>query len=368
MNNYETLINEIKEFVNKKEIDNDLWFCSLYSLYTTINNGFKGYRDITKNSKIQQLLKEIPMLAKTKINFDNDDKTVYVRLLDSKNVVRATICKDKNVNKIYFKNKSNDIYYNFIDKNQNLFFETLIIYEEYISIIKNIKSEKTYLTDCLLEPLFRSVLSYNSFGDVDITLEINQDYIEDYIYDKNEKNFICDFVNQNKEKIFKRFEVPLLFLESPFDDLYKTFSLYSCNYNSIKNKIEEFMHKKEINIKNSNVEVINLYEFINIITNELEEYISILAEFKFNSTFFQHDLFKVELTIGPNGEVDTKTNFKMGEMLFNQRKEVFELVKKQKNEIYKRIPVTPYKLDEPFKTLYNRYKEKQNEKIKVKKL
>ena len=44
------------------------------------------------------------------------------------------------------------------------------------------------------------------------------------------------------------------------------------------------------------------------------------------------------------------------------------LVKKQKNEIYKRIPVTPYKLDEPFKTLYNRYKEKQNEKIKVKKL
>ena len=460
MDNYKMLLDDIKDFLNNQEIKSNLWCCSLYDLYMMLNNGLKEFSDIIKNSKIKKLLMKNPILFKTQIDFDGNNQVVYITLKDSKNNIKATVYKNKNSNDISIgdpQSENNKIYCDFVNKNHDLFLETLSKYEEYISLLCYIKSKTLYLEDSMFESLFESKLSYNEFGEVNITLEINEIYtLEKKIY--LEKN-IEDFIDDNKEEILKRFPVHLDFIEKPFNNFYREF--YSCthNYNLIKNKIIEFINKEEKNNQKNNMEIINLYDFFNIINGELEEfrnlilnlelkekiekfsiftrkmvptirvtkdktiirfgnektydiveiwknkknfflhidnlavdknehfnkfkeknyelilnilikieeYTDLLGGLIYNFTNFENDLFEASLIIAPNGEVDIKITPKIGNMLFNQRKDISKLIQDHKEEILKRIIISPHKLEDPFKNIYNKYKEKEikNQKIKV---
>ena len=64
MEKYEILLNEIKEYLNKDEINyntsNEI--ISAYDLYNIINEELKGLRDITINSKINKKLKALTLV------------------------------------------------------------------------------------------------------------------------------------------------------------------------------------------------------------------------------------------------------------------------------------------------------------------
>ena len=232
MDNYEILLNEIKDYLNKNEIDSDKTnseVISLYDLCKIINQELEGLRNITTNSELLRKLKSYSKLSlklnnpyiyihgemyKSEISFH--DKTTIFSLLD--------VYKEKNINDIYFnrdQEKNNKFYYKFVRKNYDLILETFAIIEEYTDLLGSLNTFSTKLNNDLFS------VEFNIFydGDVRIKIDLNKEHplYEEYSKKWYQRENICDFVLNHQSEIFKRFIVIPSKLEKPFNKIYNRY-------------------------------------------------------------------------------------------------------------------------------------------------
>lgn len=233
MDNYNILLNEIKEYLNRDEVNSENAnneIISLFDLYNIINGEFEGLRNITINSKINKKL-SLP----TKINiFSNKQLTSYIHgnekncRINFKKIkyfgdgdCSLKIYKDKGVNDIYFdreKSHHNREFYNFIKRNYNLILETLQTLEDYVELLGKFNSNSIDFSD----DLFKVKLSFNLDGEVNYSVSIRSDHClaEEYSKKWYQRENICDFANKHKEEILKRIPISPYELKEPFKKIY----------------------------------------------------------------------------------------------------------------------------------------------------
>lgn len=229
--NYEILMDEIKEFLSKDIVncENSLVeVINLYDLYNIINDELEELRKIHIDSKIQKKLNAINnFLSANKKMFSflcisSDRCSIF--FVDNKFAKNfLTVYKDNGIDEIYFnreQNKENKLVYKFINKNYDLIFETLNMLERYKKLIdtKNkIKHKQVFTND-----LFEIFLYFDEQGVTNIKININRYHklSNESLKKWHRRENIDDFINKNKNKILKRIPVNLYELNDPFKNLY----------------------------------------------------------------------------------------------------------------------------------------------------
>lgn len=231
MENYDILLNEIKEYLNKEEVSNyetNNKVISLYDLYSAINSELEGLVNITQNSKIYKKINGIRSFFSEKDYFvvlSGDENKSQIEFQEKHDDNNFTIYKDRNINEVYFsdsKNCSNKHLFNFVKSNYNLILKTLSILEDYIDLLGKIN---TYTCDKYMyfeDDLFRVCLSYNKFGIVNVDIKLCNNH---KLYDEYSKNWykrenICDFAKKNQDEILKRILVSPHTLNEDFKKIY----------------------------------------------------------------------------------------------------------------------------------------------------
>ena len=237
MEKYDRLLNEIKDYLNKEEINGENFkneIISLYDLYNILNDELEGLRNITINSQINKKLNSLYYKYRFKnifygeIKADKNKSEIKIKDKSScnpdnifHNWYELTVFKDKNIDEIYFSDKKDNInkyLYVFIRKNYDLILETLTTAEYYVDLLGKL----TYFTSTFSDDLFVVKLSINEKGEVIVNVEIKKEH---ELYDEFYKNWykrenIYDFTNNHKEEILKRIPVLPYTLKEPFKNIY----------------------------------------------------------------------------------------------------------------------------------------------------
>ena len=110
----------------------------------------------------------------------------------------------------------------------------------------------------------------------------------------------------------------------------------------------------------------------------MEDYVGILGNLDnsyYKNIELEDSLFKIELEIKNNGITNYKISILDSHELYEEynknwykREGIYEFANNNAEEILKRMPVSPYELEEPFKSIYCKHKEKENNNIKTLKM
>jgi len=217
MDNYNILLNEIKEYLKKDEVDKTntcVEIISAYDLYHIVNNELEGLRNITINSKINKKIKDsfIKSFMTSKFHYTrlraSNDKTILVicergysnKLERYYNDEIVLVIKDRNINDIYINNlndEDNKQIHKFIKKNYNLILETLSIREYYYDLLKQYMGFFNISDD-----LFTAKLFYTGDGEVNVDINIadNHKFQSEYSKKWYKRESISDFVEKTKMK------------------------------------------------------------------------------------------------------------------------------------------------------------------------
>lgn len=233
MNNYEKLLNEINEYLNKKEINNEgtsTEIISLYDLLKTVSNELKEFRNILTNSTLSKKLKLAskfsPFVDECSITVDtfSYQKDPCINFRQKHNYYTPFgIYKVKNVNDIYFNtrldHRQEKFFKKFVKKNYDIILENFQLVEKYIELLGSISNFSSTFTDDLFE--IKISLYYD--GDVRFSLTINSKHplYEEYSKQWYQRENICDYVERHKAEILKRFSVVPRNLEEPFNRIYE---------------------------------------------------------------------------------------------------------------------------------------------------
>ena len=240
MDNYDLLLNEIKNFLAQDEIkeeDTNVEIISLYDLYCIVNEELKDLRDIMNNSKLNNKYKKtrfmnliigINTYSETKIMFDNRACiSLYKERFDDSKPGWCVeeylyVYKEKNIDRLHLsdeKCKENKCFYNFIKRNYNLILDTLTKLEYYIDLLGKIYDKCKFSN----YGLFNIGISFNDEGKVDIKLDIKQGHP---LYDEYYKNWynrenIHVFAKKHQDEILKRLPISVYELTGNFKVLYE---------------------------------------------------------------------------------------------------------------------------------------------------
>ena len=236
MEKYDILLNEIKEYLNKDEINyntnNEI--ISAYDLYNIINEELKGLRDITINSKINKKLKALTLVNFFSEQYFNsyiigDEETCTIFFQKSHSFedfcTALKVCKDNNVNEIYFnedKNHCNKIFYKLVKNNYNLILETLQSMEDYAELLGNLDlfyHKTTNIKDSLFK--VKLEIDRNGVTKYNISILNSHELFEEYDKKWYKREGIYEFATKNSEAILKRIAVSVDELEEPFKNLYE---------------------------------------------------------------------------------------------------------------------------------------------------
>ena len=240
MDNYNKLLDEIKDYLKREEVDKEntnVEVISLYDLYKILNEELEELRDITINSKIEKKLNKnkLYMLEHELLRYDviisSYDKNTILRIykiglnhrpIDAYYSSDLAIIKDNGINDIYRergleKDKRLD---KFIQKNYNLILETLTIKENYYNLIGK-KEETIHFSD----DLFSISLTYNEDGTINTALSIVKEHPLRDEFSKNwqKREMIGEFAKRNLDAITKRIAVPVYTLTGGFKNLYDSY-------------------------------------------------------------------------------------------------------------------------------------------------
>lgn len=235
MEKYDILLNEIKDYLNKEEINyntnNEV--ISAYDLYNIINEELKGLRDITIDSKINKKLRALSLakiFSETSLNSSirGNSQTCTIVFEKSKQyepfseVLRVN--KDNGIDEIYFDKEkywNNKSFYNFVKRNYDLILETLQTFEKYVELLGKLEISY-YQSTKIYDDLFKVLLSINENGVVKYEIFIlnNHELFEEYNKKWYKREGIYEFANKNAEEILKRIPVSPDELEEPFKSIY----------------------------------------------------------------------------------------------------------------------------------------------------
>jgi len=237
MEKYEVLLNEIKEYLNKDEINyntnNEI--ISAYDLYNIMNEELEGLRNITINSKINKKLRALSLLnlfSEQDFNSytEGNDKTCTIFFQKSHSFEDfcnyLKVNKDNGINELYFsedKNHCNKIFYNFVKNNYNLVLETLQTLENYVELLGNLNFNVfDYKETQIDDSLFKVKLKINCTGVVEYEISIldNHELFEEYNKKWYKREGVYEFANKNAELVLKRIAISPYELEEPFKNLY----------------------------------------------------------------------------------------------------------------------------------------------------
>lgn len=233
MEKYDILLNEIKEYLNKEEINyntnNEV--ISLYDLSKILTDELEGLKNIKVDSKINKKLNSF-----FNLNFSSN---YYSRISGDENT--CTICiekteydepwteflhihKDKGINEIYLAEEqtcSNKKIFKFVKKNYNLILETLQTLEDYVELLGNL-NDSYFETTEFEDSLFKVKLALKNKGIINYEISIleNHELFEEYNKKWYKREGIYEFVDKNVADILKRISVSPEELEGPFKNIY----------------------------------------------------------------------------------------------------------------------------------------------------
>lgn len=230
MDNYEILLNEINDYLNKREINNEdasSEIISLYDLLKIVDNELQDFRNILTNSLLSKKLKLAsklsPFVNECSITVDTYRENPCINFRQKHDYYNPfKIFKGKNINDIYFgnyhNNKEGKFFKNFVKKNYDTILETFQVIEEYIELLGSINT----FSSTFIDNLFKIEISIYSEGEVRFILSLNQEHPlkEEYKKQWYQRENICDYVERNKAEILKRFSVVPRNLEEPFNKIY----------------------------------------------------------------------------------------------------------------------------------------------------
>lgn len=248
MEKYDVLLNEIKEYLNKKEVDNlnaNNEVVSIYDVYSAINEELEGLRKISKNSKLEKKLKRFMYWAipSKKDKFFNCEK-LYVNIFGNYEISKIVIStepigfswyqyeisinKDRGSDHIYInkeKNQENASIYKFIKTNYNFImeiFSQIEYYSDLFDFVSNVGEESYHMSSYLkvsksprkkdmsfFDNLFTGTLNVNYLGEVIIKINLISSHP---LYDEYSKNWynresVHEFADKHKEEILKRIPI-----------------------------------------------------------------------------------------------------------------------------------------------------------------
>ena len=214
MEKYDTLLDEIKEYLNKDEINyntnNEI--ISAYDLYNIINKELEGLRNIQISSQINKRLKNFFIFNSstnfyTKLMGDESTCTLCIEesMYDEPYVEFLNIYKDKDINEIYMNKEENCFnkkMFKFMKKNYNLILETLQTLEDYVELLGNLNT-CYYRNTEIKDDLFKIEFQINYMGVVEYKISIldTNDLFEEYNKKWYKREGIYEFANNNVESI-----------------------------------------------------------------------------------------------------------------------------------------------------------------------
>lgn len=241
MEKYESLLNEVNEFLLEEEIDGESTnnqIISMYDLYMAIKhelNGLKEILNITSllENKLSTFLyyhlfgslknDKFYSAEKVDVKLYSDSEKSGITFKTETNEV--SVNKDKNVEGIYISDelsKENKSIFKFIKKNYCLILDIIYQLEEYSNLVGGISSENKIKDMDFSDNLFNVNITYSNLGEVDVTVGVNQDHPHHLEYYKNwyTKVGIYKIVNEKKEEILKRIPVSVNEIDKEFLDIY----------------------------------------------------------------------------------------------------------------------------------------------------
>ena len=169
-----------------------------------------------------------------------------------------------------------------------------------------------------------------------------------------------------------------------FDKIYSNTCIYFYDDSSTYVKLKIIKRIKEKDFCHTRTKTKNNKFYYNFVEKnhdlilkmfeDIEQYFDLMFYPPLPRKYFGDDWFWVDLHFSNSGNIKIDIYFNYHQEYYREFEKRFSFIfiddfcKQHKEEILKRIPVNPSKLPEPFKTLYNRHKEKENNKIKVKSL
>lgn len=233
MDNYKKLLNEINDYLNKKEINNDDTSCeiiSLYDLLKIVDSELENFRNILTNSllfkKLKLASKLSPFVNECSITVDTYRENPCINFRQKHYYYNPfEIYKEKNIDDIYFGNYSNNregkFFKNFVKKNYDTILETFQVIEDYIELLGSLDIFSSTFTD----DLFEIEITIYIDGEVRFKIDLNKKHTlkEEYTKQWYQRENICDYVGRNKAEILKRFSVIPRNLEKPFYNIYNKY-------------------------------------------------------------------------------------------------------------------------------------------------
>ena len=233
MEKYDILLNEIKDYLNKDEINyntnNEI--VSLYYLFKILQDELEGLKNIKTDSKINRKLNSFfsfNFSSNYYSKISGDDKTCTICIEESEYDEPFTeflhIHKDKGINEIYLSEEQtcfNKKIFRFVKKNYNLLLETLQTFEDCVELLGNLDDTYYRITE-IEDSLFKIKLIITNKGIINYEISIleNHDLFEEYNKRWYKREGIYEFVDKQAPAIFKRIAVSPDELEEPFKSIY----------------------------------------------------------------------------------------------------------------------------------------------------
>lgn len=234
MEKYEILLNEIKKYLNKEEINvntnNEI--ISLYNLTKILMEELEGLKNIKTDSKINKKLNSFFMTRFSdsffsEINGDENTCTICIKATEhyepwsESEVLR--IHKDKGIDEIYLSEEQtcfNKKIFKFVKKNYNLILETLQTLEDYVELLGNLDNSYCETTE-FRDSLFKVKVAIKNNGIINYEISIldNHELFEEYNKKWYKREGIYEFVDKNVADIFKRIPVSPYELDEPFKSI-----------------------------------------------------------------------------------------------------------------------------------------------------
>lgn len=242
MDNYNLLLNEINEFLKSNiEVDNNanVEVISMYDLYSAIESELEELRELLKeNSKLYKKFirtKEFTLrnykydiyyncgIQNIEIEGYENFVNIYISVCEEKNKIYIT--KTRGIDDIYIseeKNKGNKFIYDFTKNNYDYIMEIVTKIEEYVGLIGVITKEPHEHNMSNSNNLFIIHLNYNTKGNVNLEIGINENHPLASEYSKNwmKRERICDYANKHKIDILKRMMINIFEIPENFKKIY----------------------------------------------------------------------------------------------------------------------------------------------------
>lgn len=235
MDDYTLLLNEINDFLNKDiEVDNNtnVEVISMYDLYSAVESELRELRELLKeNSKLyKKILRTKEFTLKNykydiyyncgiqDIEIEGHENFVYLFINTCGEKDKIHITKSRGIDDICIneeKNKGNKFIYDFTKNNYDYIMEIVTKIEAYVDLIGVIEKEPQEHNMSNSNNLFSVFLNYNTKGNVNLEIGINERHPLASEYSKNwmKRERICDYANKHQDQILKRimintFEIP----------------------------------------------------------------------------------------------------------------------------------------------------------------